>query len=88
MTNIIKKLLVLSLLFCSTILTGCADDARVASHNLSKAADNFQIMRRVVFMTRDVSTHHYRVTFKPQVIIPDFDLKIGTNELIRKRSNG
>ena len=29
--------------------SGC-DDAQVASHNLSKAADNFQIMRRVVFM--------------------------------------
>jgi len=32
-----------------TMLTGCADDAQVASRNLGKAADNFEINRRVVF---------------------------------------
>ena len=31
------------------LLTGCPDDADVASRNLSKAADNFEINRRVVF---------------------------------------
>lgn len=30
-------------------LTGCASDADRSSHNLSKAADNFEIDRRVVF---------------------------------------
>lgn len=30
-------------------LAGCSDDAMVASRNLSKAADNFEINRRVVF---------------------------------------
>lgn len=30
-------------------LTGCTDDASVASRNVSKDADNFQVMRRVVF---------------------------------------
>ncbi len=30
-------------------LTGCEDDASVASRNLSKAADMFEITRRVVF---------------------------------------
>jgi hypothetical protein len=30
-------------------LTGCGTDAMVASHNLSKAADMFQITRRIVF---------------------------------------
>jgi hypothetical protein len=108
-------------------LLGCADDAKVASQNLSRAADNFEINRRVVFyngITSDyllsieglcsiepllnptrvavickvgakefkkhflglsdnvtyfveqlepskVSTHYYRVTFKPSTIIPD-----------------
>jgi hypothetical protein len=35
-----------------TLLTAssCEDDANVASRNLSKAADNFEIMRRVVFI--------------------------------------
>lgn len=31
------------------LLTGCGADADVASHNLSKAADNFEIQRRIVF---------------------------------------
>jgi hypothetical protein len=120
-----KKLL-LAVAVCAT-LVGCADDAKVASENLSKAADNFEINRRVVFyngITSDyllsieglcsiepllnpprvavickvgardykkhflglshnvtyfveqlepskVSTHFYRVTFKPSTIIPD-----------------
>lgn len=28
---------------------GCSSDADVASHNLSKAADNFEVTRRIVF---------------------------------------
>lgn len=30
-------------------LTGCSDDATVARHNMTKAADNFELMRRIVF---------------------------------------
>ncbi|MFP4314017.1 MAG: hypothetical protein ACLFR0_06800 [Alphaproteobacteria bacterium] len=30
-------------------LSGCQDDAGVASHNVSKAADNFEINRQIVF---------------------------------------
>lgn len=30
-------------------LAGCSTDADVASHNLSKAADNFEVNRRVIF---------------------------------------
>lgn len=108
---------------------GCGADADVASENLSKAADNFEINRRIVFFNgitdtylmtiegrcslgnRDtakrvsvtckvgegeykkhflglsdnvsyfveqvdgkrVSKDHYRVTFKPSVIVPDVD---------------
>lgn len=44
-------------------LSGCATDADTASHNLSKAAEQFEINRRVVF-------------FKPESIIPDIDLKV------------
>jgi hypothetical protein len=32
-----------------TVLAGCDSDANVASRNLSKAADQFEIVRRVVF---------------------------------------
>ena len=40
------KLFIIALL---SVLAGCENDASVASHNLSKAADNFQIERRIVF---------------------------------------
>lgn len=33
----------------AVLLAGCANDADVASHNLSQAADNFEINRRIVF---------------------------------------
>ena len=119
----------------AAVLTGCSD-ADVASHNLSKAADNFEVQRRIVFYNGingeyilevqglcsignndsagmlsvtcktgedeykkhflglsdnvtffaeqldgvNVSTYYYRVTFKPQTIIPDVDVK-GTTDL-------
>lgn len=112
------------------VLTACSD-ADVASQNLSKAADQFEVTRRIVFyngITGDyiltieglcslgnydldgelsvtcktghgeykkhylglsdnvtyfaeqmddlpVSSYHYRVIFKPSVIIPDIDLE-------------
>lgn len=33
----------------AVVLAGCENDAIVASRNLSKAADNFEIMRKIVF---------------------------------------
>ena len=41
-----KKLLVLVVV---ALVVGCSSDARVASHNLSKASDMFEIERRIVF---------------------------------------
>lgn len=117
---------------------GCSD-ADVASRNLSVAADNFEIRRRVVFYngingeyilsveglcslgntdkekrlsvtckigpsaykkhflglsdnvtffaeqleSANVSPYHYRVMFKPQTIIPDFEFKGDARELGR-----
>lgn len=116
---------------CLSVLAACTNDADVASHNLSQAADNFQINRRVVFYNgitgdymlsveglcslgnadksrevsitcktgptsykkhflglsdnvtyfveqvdgADVSTYHYKVVFKPSVIVPDVSIK-------------
>jgi len=108
-------------------LTSCATDADVVSQNISKAADQFEIARRVVFVNgitdkyllsiegrcniaddgnqlevvcktsggeykkhflglsdnvtyfveqlepANVSADHYRVIFKPEVIVPDID---------------
>ena len=128
-----KKILLAGALALSTLLVGC-NDADIASQNLSTAADNFQIQRRVVFyngITGEyilsleglcalgnydsagqlsvtcktgpgeykkhflglsdnvtyfaeqidgamVSAYHYKVIFKPQTIIPDVDLKVGS----------
>jgi predicted small secreted protein len=43
-----KKVIAL-LLAVSVLVAGCATDADVASKNLSKAADQFEVLRRVVF---------------------------------------
>lgn len=39
----------LSILLATLAIAGCSSDADVASRNTSKAADNFEIARRVVF---------------------------------------
>lgn len=128
-------------MFSAIALTGCEDDATVASRNLTKAADNFEVNRRIIFYngitdsymltiegmcsmdlnstgtafnvicktgkseykrhtlvlsdntsafveqleSSDVSAYHYRVTFKPQTIIPDIDLRVNGNEMITDR---
>ena len=116
-------------------LTACtAEDADVVSENLSTAADNFEIIRRVVFFNgitdtyllniegrcsiadegsqlevtckvgdgkykkhflglsdnvsyfveqvqeTKASAYHYRVTFKPQTILPDIDFRGSTSD--------
>lgn len=122
--------IIMIMFFASIMFFGCTD-AEVASANLSKSADQFEIFRRVVFYngitneyilvvegycsiyvdsadnqleltvkTDDgtflkhylglsdnvtyfaeqitpskASTQHYRVIFKPSVIIPDIDLE-------------
>ncbi|PZR92015.1 MAG: hypothetical protein DI537_14410 [Stutzerimonas stutzeri] len=115
----------------AALALGACNDADMASRNLSKAADNFEVMRRVVFYNgitgdyvlsveglcsignedkpgrlsvtcktgpgdykkhflglsdnvtffaeqidaKKVSTSHYRVVFKPSIIVPDIDLR-------------
>lgn len=44
-----KKMLIAAVMFGTLALIGCRD-AQVASENLSKAADMFEINRRVVFL--------------------------------------
>lgn len=134
--NKIKKIALVAMAGISTVtLSACMEgsDADVAAHNLSVAAEQFEISRRIVFFngitdkylleiqglcsvetsesalggslevtcktgpstfkkhflglsdnvsffveqldSAMVSTYHYKVIFKPDVIIPDFDLK-------------
>lgn len=126
-------------LIAALVLAGC-DDADMASHNISKAAQNFEIDRRVVFYNGitgeymltiegrcaiedqgrqlevtcqvsrrdyrkhflglsdnvtyfaeqlspgDVNVYHHRITFKPQVILPDFDFRGSGEALIDNTS--
>jgi hypothetical protein len=45
-----KKLIAAAVLTAAAFgLVGCTSDADVASENLSKAADNFEVPRRIVF---------------------------------------
>jgi len=44
-----KKIAISLLLGSLILLTSCESDANVASRNLSKAADQFEIERRVIF---------------------------------------
>lgn len=124
-----KKRLAALLMGAVVLLSACTD-ADIASSNLSKAADNFEVNRRVIFYNgitdkyllsiegrcsivdqttqlevtckvgedsykkhflglsdnvtyfaeqlepANVSAYHYRVTFKPQAIVPDIDLRV------------
>jgi hypothetical protein len=131
-TATVKKLLTIAAALLMLVsVAGCKSDADVVSENASKAADNFEILRRVVFYngitgeymltiegfcslgnhdsagtlsvvcktgptdfkkhflglsdnvtyfveqltSANVSTDHYRVVFKPSVIIPDVDVR-------------
>ena len=121
-------------------LAGCKEDADVASYNISKAADNFEVTRKVVFYNGitggymlelvgrcsisdkqrqlevtcktgansfvkhflglsdnvtyftqqlegiDVSVYHNRITWKPQSILPDIDLRGDVQDLTTNRN--
>lgn len=123
------KILVVGAAIALALGLSACDDAEVASENISKAADNFEIQRRVVFFNgitdtylltieglcsitdegtqlevicktgptefkkhflglsdnvtyfveqlegAEASVFHYRITFKPEVILPDIDLR-------------
>ena len=124
------KKIFLVVLLVALLFSGCSAQADVASVNLSKAADNFEITRRIVFYNgitadyilqieglcslgnyddvgeltvtckvspteykkhflglsdnvtyfaeqidaSDASVYHYRVIFRPSVILPDVEL--------------
>lgn len=135
MTRLSKSLSALVLgAFVAGGLSACSDDADVVSENLSKAADNFEVERRVVMFNGitdqylltiegacaitddgnqlevvcktgektykkhflglsdnvsyfveqgdpiEASAYHYRVTFKPQEILPDIDFRGSTED--------
>ena len=56
-------------LLAVALLVGCGSDARIASHNLSKAADMFEIDRRIVFYNG--ITDSYMLTMEGKCSIND-----------------
>lgn len=48
-TNMTKRASLMAVIGLAAGLGACANDAQVASRNLSQAADNFEIYRRIVF---------------------------------------
>ena len=52
-----KKILTAAALLVMLTASSCQDDADVASYNMSKAADNFEILRRVVFVNGITGTY-------------------------------
>lgn len=125
------KRIIALMLIALVLLTGCEREADVASRNVSTAADQFEVQRRVVFFNGITDTYllsieglcslgnkdrpgelsvtckvgpntykkhflglsdnvsyfveqlagvkadpyHYRVTFRPSVIVPDLDIR-------------
>lgn len=130
----------ISTLFIALFISGCNRDSQIASQNISKQSDMFQIDRRVIFYnaiadsailtiqgkcsvakdnqdnqlevickvgnnaykkhylgisdnvtyfveqlySKDVSSYHYEVVFKPQSILPDIDFIVKKEELLKK----
>lgn len=65
-----KKLTITALAATSLLaLAACQDDAQVASYNISKAADNFEIDRRIVFYNGITDT--YMLTIEGRCSIED-----------------
>lgn len=68
--NIIKKVAAVTVVGLVGVTgVGCASDADVASTNLSTAADNFEINRRVVFL--NVETGNYELEIQGRCSIED-----------------
>lgn len=57
MTNVRNAILAGALVAGGLALTACSDDADVASKNLSKAADNFEVQRQIVFFNGITNTY-------------------------------
>lgn len=68
-----KKYIVAILAAFSLLLTGCvtSTEADVASHNVSKAADQFEINRRVVFFNGITDT--YLLTIEGRCSLGNYD---------------
>jgi hypothetical protein len=71
------------------LLSGCSSDADIASHNVSKAADNFEIQRRIIFVNG--ITDKYLLVIEGRCSLGNFDAerelsvtcKVGEEEYVK-----
>ena len=68
MVNLLTKSITMTILIVGFMFVGC-DDADIANRNLSKAADNFEIVRRIVFYNG--ITDSYILTIEGRCSIDD-----------------
>ena len=64
-----KVLTCVAVCFTLAVFAGCMDDADIASRNLSKAADNFEINRRIIFYNGITET--YMLTIEGRCSLED-----------------
>lgn len=76
--------IVIALAAAATLLSGCAPAAQTASQNLSTAADNFEINRRIVFFNgitdKYLLTIEGRCSIKPDGGKLDVTCRIGPDQ--------
>ena len=71
-----KTILIFSLLALLLLVVGCRDDADVASYNMVKAADNFEIDRRIVFVNGITDSYLLEIEGKCSIEADTMDLQL------------
>lgn len=85
----LKALATSALVACVLVLSGCNSDANVASHNISKAAGNFEVQRTIMFYNSITDTIMYtvegRCSTKADTADNELEVtcKIAPNEFLR-----
>ena len=77
------KAAVLSMVAAGAVITGCQTDADVADKNLKKAAEQFEISRRITVVNAITDKYLLVVEGKCSLEFPD-----GRNEIICKLNDG
>ena len=80
-----KKILIM--LIPLFLIAGCENDAIIAKHNMAKAADNFEVMRRIVFYNsitdKIVMVTEGKCSVEAGELRTSIICKVGVNKYIR-----
>lgn len=71
-------------LFALFLLVGCEGDAQVASRNLSKAANNFEVVRRIVFINGITDTYLFEIVGLCNIEVHANDKKLAVTCKVEK----